>query len=204
MYALAGPTAAFVVTILAAVLLLGNLHPSLPGAGGGAPGPGSWRATAGDFVNAESLSALPLHCLAGVGLGVSGTPALAYMSSVRTGAQGAHDLVLIQFMGGRPAETSISAQIGAAFTVGTGTKPVTLQGAYGVLVTIKTADGHTHYTGPSDIKTSDRPVLELRKVRDDSGVMQWAIGLSEVPCFRTAYLDNPTRLVMDFQAGTAA
>jgi len=82
-------------------------------------------------------------------------------------------------------------------------KPITLEGKYGALVTMQTADGHSHYSGPSDIKTGDRLVLELRKVRDDSGVMQWAIGLSQVPCFRTAYLDHPTRLVIDFLPGSS-
>jgi hypothetical protein len=33
--------------------------------------------------------------------------------------------------------------------------------------------------------------------------MQWAIGLSQVPCFRTAYLDHPTRLVIDFLPGSS-
>jgi hypothetical protein len=201
MYRLAGPTAAFVVTVIAAALLLANLHHSPPG--GAALAPPTWRATATDFAMPGSFSALPLNCLAGVGLGVAATPALAYVDGVRTGSQGAQDLVTIQFAGGRPGETSISAQIGATFTLGAAGKPATLDGTYGALVTIKTADGHTHYTGPSDIKTGDHLVIELRKVRDDSGVVQWAIGLSQVPCFRTAYLDNPTRLVIEFQVGPA-
>ncbi len=201
LYRLAGPTAAFVVTVVAAALLLANLHHIPPG--GAVPAPQTWRATATDFALPAWFSALPLNCLAGVGLGVASTPAVAYVDGVRTGAQGAQDLVTFQFAGGRPGETSISAQVGATFTLRAGGKPATLDGAYGALVSIKTADGHTHYSGPSDIKTGDHLVIELRKVRDDSGVVQWAIGLSQVPFFRTAYLGNPTRLVIAFQVGSA-
>jgi hypothetical protein len=195
----AGPTAAFIVTMLAALVLLTVLHAGLPGTT--APGPASWRATAGDFALPGSFSALPLNCLAGFGLGVASTPAVAYINGVRTGAHGQQDLVTIQFANKVPSQTSISAQIGATFTPRAGGKPVTLKGSYGAMVTMQTADGHSHYSGPSEINTGDRLVLELRKVRDDSGVVQWAIGLSEVPCFRTAYLDHPNRLVIDFVRG---
>jgi len=198
---LAGPTAAFIITMVVAAFLLAVLHRSPPITR--VPGPPSWRATAGDFATPDWFSTLPLKCLAGIGMGVAGTPALAYVSAVRTGSRADQDLVTIQFAGERPAETSVSAQIGATFTVGAAGKPITLEGKYGALVTMQTADGHSHYSGPSDIKTGDRLVLELRKVRDDSGVMQWAIGLSQVPCFRTAYLDHPTRLVIDFLPGSS-
>jgi len=198
---LAGPTAAFIITMVVAAFLLAVLHRSPPISH--APGPPSWRATAGDFATPDWFSTVPLKCLAGIGLGVAGTPALAYVSAVRTGSREGQDLVTIQFAGERPAQTSISAQIGATFTVGAEGKAITLEGKYGALVTMQTADGHSHYAGPADIKTGDRLVLELRKVRDDSGVMQWAIGLSQVPCFRTAYLDHPTRLVIDFLPGSS-
>ena len=196
---LAGPTAAFIITMVVAAFLLAVLHRSPPTH---APGPPAWRATAGDFATPDWFSNVPLKCLAGIGLGVSTTPAVAYVSAVRTGFRAGQDVVTIQFASERPAETSISAQIGATFIVGTGGKSITLEGKYGALVTMQTADGHSHYSGPVDIKTGDRLVVELRKVRDDGGVIQWAIGLGQVPCFRTAYLDNPTRLVIDFLPGS--
>jgi hypothetical protein len=187
--------------MMVAALLLTVVHRSPSGTH--APGSPSWRATTGDFATPDWFSGLPLKCLSGIGLGVAATPALAYVEAVRTGARAGQDLVTIQFAGDRPAETSISAQIGATFTVGAGGKPVTLNGRYGALVTMQTVDGHSRYSGPTDIKTGDRLVLEMRKVRDDNGVMQWAIGLSQVPCFRIAYLDHPTRLVIDFLPGSS-
>lgn len=194
---MAGPTAAFIVTVVVSAVLLTFVHRSPPSQAG--TNAASWRATADDFVVPDWFSSLPVHCMAGTSLGVAAPQVLAYVSGVRTGVHAGHDLVTIQFTSERPAGTTISAQFGTTFALGSGGKVVSVEGTYGALVAMQTADGHTHYSGPSDIKPGDRTIRELRKIRDDGGLMEWAIGLSQVPCFRAAYLDHPARLVIDFQ-----
>lgn len=122
---------------------------------------------------------------------------------MRTGTYVGYDRVTIQLTGGQPAGTGLSTQYGAKFTQGASGQSVMLKGQDGALVTLHSADGHTHYSGPPDIKTGYPVVLELREVQDYEGTVQWAIGLSQLPCYRMAFLDNPTRLVIDFRAASA-
>jgi len=75
-----------------------------------------------------------------------------------------------------------------------------LKGQHGALVTLTKTDGHIEYRGPTDIVTGDPVLLELRKVRDSEDTVQWAIGLSRAPCYRMAFVDKPTRLIIDFRA----
>ena len=46
-------------------------------------------------------------------------------------------------------------------------------------------------------------MLEVRKVEDYKGTVQWAIGVAGVPCYRMAFLDSPVRLAIDFRSAPA-
>jgi hypothetical protein len=152
----------------------------------------------------DALSTVAFDCSGSTGLGVAGAPPVAYVSAVRVTKQVGYDRVTIEFANGRPGDVVLSTQPSANFTKGPGGQPVALKGQDGALVTIHGSDGHTEYRGPADVKTGYSTVVELRQVQDFEGTVQWAIGLSRVACYRVAFLDNPVRLVMDFQAGPKA
>lgn len=200
MYLMAGQAAVLIVAIAFGVLAVNNLlhrmtstvptHPTSP------------RAAAADSTTPSWFLALPFNCVGSAGLGFGPAPALAYVDAVRTTTQAGYDRVTIQFAGGAPANTSLTTQHGANFKQGASGQTVTLNGKEGAMVTFHSADGHTRYDGPTDIKTGHSVVLELYKVQDFDGTVQWAIGLSQMPCFRIGFLDNPTRLVIDFRAGS--
>jgi hypothetical protein len=78
---------------------------------------------------------------------------------------------------------------------------MTLAGSAGLLVVIKGADEHTAYSGATDFKTNYPVLLEARQVEDFEGTVQWGLGLSKSACYRAFFLTNPTRLVIDVQAG---
>jgi hypothetical protein len=165
--------------------------------------PTSLSATAPDASTPGWFSVLPFNCLGSAGLAIGPAPALAYVDAVRTATRPEYDRVAIQFAAGAPANADLTTQHGATFKQGASGKTVTLNGNEGAMVTLRSADGHTHYDGPTDIKTGHSVVLELYKVQDFEGTVQWAIGLSQMPCYRLGFLDNPTRLVIDFRASSA-
>jgi hypothetical protein len=148
------------------------------------------------------FSALPFNCLGSAGLASGSAPVTAYVDGVRAATRGAYDSVTIEFAGGGPGETTLSTQSSAEFTQGPSGQPVTLKGKDGAVVTLHSTDGHTRYSGPADIQSTYPVVLELRKLQDFEGTVQWAIGLSQLPCYRMAFLSNPTRLVIDFRKGS--
>lgn len=146
----------------------------------------------------DVLSSLPFNCLGSAALAVGPVPALAYVDGVRSVAGRGYDRVTIWFRGGRPAEAALSTQSSATFKSGTGGQTVALTGQAGALLTLQQTDGHTDYRGPTDIKTGNPIVRELRQVLDSGSVVQWAIGLSASPCYRMAFLDDPAGLAIDF------
>jgi hypothetical protein len=77
---------------------------------------------------------------------------------------------------------------------------VTLLGSNGILVVIQSADMHTSYSGPTDLKTGNSALLEVRQVEDFEGYVQLALGISGATCYRAFVLTNPDRLVIDIQA----
>jgi len=201
LYRLAGQSAVLVAALILGVVVVSNLTRSLAGA---APnnGPGS-RATAAASASPDIswFSTLPFNCLGGTGIGTGSAATPAQLAGVRADTHSGYDRVTIQFAGGPPAETGLTAQDGAQFVEGPSGKTVTLKGQHGALVTLHNTDGHTNYGGPTDIVTGSPVVLELRRVQDFEGTVQWAIGLSRAPCYRMAFVDKPTRLIIDFRAG---
>jgi hypothetical protein len=128
-----------------------------------------------------------------------GAPLSAYINAVRTGTHAGYDQVTIQFSDGQPSEVQIVTQSSATFTESPRGQAVTLAGQDGILITIRGADGHTQYTGPTDFKTNYAVLVELRQVQDFEGTVQWALGLSRNACYAYTFLNNPTRLVVYIQ-----
>jgi hypothetical protein len=152
----------------------------------------------------DSLSTAPFNCLGGAALHVGPAPTITNVVSVGVSTHVGYDRLTIQFAGAEPAETDLGTQSGARFLQEPGGQIVTLKGSYGVLLTLHGADNHTDDRGPSDLITGYKTMLELRKVEDSEGTVQWAAGLSRVACYRLAYLSDPVRLVVDFKSGDGA
>jgi len=195
---LASLLAAFIV-LTGVIALAWQLRPA--GLRTGAPVTGSPAAPG--LAPADPLATVAFKCSASIGLGISGAPQVAYVKAVGAKAYDGFERVTIEFANGRPQDVVLSLQQSSTFiTDGPGGQSFVLEGQDGALVTIHGSDGHSDYHGPTDIKTKDSTVLELRQIHDSEGTVQWAIGLSIVACYRATFYDKPIRLVIDFQAGT--
>jgi hypothetical protein len=190
---MAGVAATLVVVVIVGVLLADVLNRNPKGA---AP-----VANSVPTASPDPVSNLPFNCLGSASLSAGPAPALAYVDEVRVATYSGYDRVTIRFADGRPAKTDLNIRDGATFDGGTGGETVTLKGSYGALLILHSADGHTDYGGPTDLQPGYSLLLEMRKVQDGDGTVQWAIGLSGLPCYRMSFLDNPVRLVVDFSAG---
>ena len=127
-------------------------------------------------------------------------PLSAYVSDVRTGTHDGYDRITITFTDGLPGSISLKPQNSATFASGGGQGGnVTIAGHAGILVTMSSADEHTSYTGPTDLKTGYAVLAEARQIQDFEGYVQWALGLQTTACYRAFTLANPTRLVIDIQ-----
>lgn len=145
-------------------------------------------------------SSLPAFvCSSASALTGSQSPTVAYVDAIRTGSHTAYDRVTIEFNNGEPVKVELTPQSSAQFTQGASGRPVTLAGNAGILVTIRGADEHTAYNGPTDFKTGYPVLLEAQQVQDFEGVVQWGLGLSKPACYRAFFLTNPVRLVIDIQ-----
>ena len=127
-------------------------------------------------------------------------PPVAFVDALRTGSHTGYDRLTVEFQNGDPTSIAVSSQSGARFTMGASGQPVTLFGTNGVLVTIRGADLHTSYSGPTDIKTGYRTLVEVRQVQDFEGVVQLGLGISAPVCYRVSFLENPARLVVDVRS----
>lgn len=199
---MAGLAALLIAAIVLGVVWIANAK-RRPTSAGVPTTTASPRATAGDSETPAWFTNLPFNCVGSTGLATGPAPALAYVNAVRAGTQAGFDRVTIQFADRPPATTVLTSQSGAKFTQVAGGQTVTLNGQYGAVVTLRNTDSHTQYGGQTEIKTGYPVVLELYKLQDDQATVQWAIGLSQAPCYRMAFLDNPNRLVIDFRAGSA-
>jgi hypothetical protein len=148
----------------------------------------------------DQLSQFPFNCRGGTSLARGPAPAIAYIDTVGVVASVGYDRLTIQFTGAAPALTELVTQDGARFTSDSG-GTVGLSGRAGALLTLHGTDGHTRYRGQADLKPGSPLVLEVRKIQDAGGTVEWAVGLSRQGCYRIGFIDKPTRLVIDFQAG---
>ena len=124
-------------------------------------------------------------------------PQTAYVDALRTGVHSGYDRLTIEFNNGQPIKVEVSTQSGTTFTQSPSGQSVTLMGQNGILVTLRGADVHTHYSGPTDIKTGDHGLIEVRELQDFEGVVQFGLGVNGAPCYRLSTLSSPTRIVID-------
>jgi len=132
-------------------------------------------------------------------LSAQSSPVTAFINGVRTGSHLGYDRVVIQFGNGQPSSVSLQPQTGTTFTNSPRGDAVTLSGHAGLRVLIRGADAHTSYAGPYDFKTNGPALMELRRLEDFEGQVQWGLGLARSACHRSFILTNPTRLVIDIQ-----
>jgi hypothetical protein len=126
-------------------------------------------------------------------------PLSALIDRVQTGAHTGYDRLTIEFKNGQPMSIELKPQSGTTFTRSPRGDMVKLAGKDGLLITIRGADGHTDYSGSTDLKPGYSGIVEVREVQDFEGVVQWAMGLSRPACYKATILTNPTRLVIDIQ-----
>lgn len=132
-----------------------------------------------------------------------GKTGVANAITARTGEQPGYDRFVLQFDSIIPSYT-VKRQAKPVFTVAGSGQPTTLNGAAGVLVTVHSATGATTFTGPPDIQHSEYQVLvEAKQVQDYEGYYSWGLGLSHAACMRVFVLQDPARLVIDFQTTTS-
>jgi hypothetical protein len=129
----------------------------------------------------------------------SKAPLSAFVDAVRTGAHVGYDRLTIQFQNGQPGSIALTPQSGTTFLRSPRGDKVTLAGRNGIVVTLFSSDGHTAYSGPTDIKTGDSTLVEVREIQDFEGYVQYALGISGPACYHASILTNPARLVIDVQ-----
>jgi len=143
----------------------------------------------------------PFVCVAGpTTLTTQTAPPLALIDAVRVGSHTGYDRLTIEFKNGRTGTIQLIPQANTKFVRDGIGDTVTLAGNYGLLIKITGADNHTAFSGSTDIKTPTYPgILEVRRVGDFEGTVQWAVGLSSNACYKATILTSPTRLVIDIQ-----
>jgi hypothetical protein len=199
--------AAVIAVIIVGVLLVGNplnrgplvpglvVHPTPTPCAPACPGPVP--------TPSPLPSASPFECAVYHGVLTNQTaPPLALIDAVRTGTHTGYDRLTIEFQNGRTGTIEITPQANTKFVRDGIGDTVTLAGKYGLLIKITGADNHTAFSGSTDIKTPSYPgILEVRRVGDFEGTVQWAVGLASNDCYREQILTSPTRLVVDIQTG---
>jgi len=195
---IAGLAAAVIAAVVIGVLFVSNpLNRQTP-----AHGPGPVTSPAPSISSSPPLdSTLPAFaCGGGVGLGSAPGPAVVFIDAVRTGAHQGYDRLTIEFKNGPAGDVELQSQNGTVFTNSPRGDQVTLAGRNGILVTIRGADLHTKYNGSIDIKTGYATLVEVRKVQDFEGVVQFGLGVSGAACYRAFLMTSPDRLVIDIKA----
>ncbi len=190
---LAGVAAvAIAVLVVGALFVVGPLRghqPTVPVGAGGSPTPSASAS--------PSSSLEPFRC-GMTGSFEGGQSLTTYIDAVRGGTHAGYDRITIEFSNGRPTIVKTEAQGSATFTQGASGQQVQLQGSAGLLISLYMTDGHTQFSGPTDFRVG-AGILEVRRVQDFEGTVQWALGLSKPACYRAFWLTGPDRFVVDVQ-----
>jgi hypothetical protein len=145
-------------------------------------------------------TALPAFACADATGGKTG---VASTITARVAEQTGYDRFVLQFDSIVPTYT-VTRQAKPVFNLGASGQTVTLSGTAGVLVTVHSATGATTFTGPTDFVNGNFAILvEARQTQDFEGYVSWGLGLSKTACMRVFTLDDPARLVVDFQTSTS-
>lgn len=132
-----------------------------------------------------------------------GKTGVANTITARVGEQTAYDRFVLQFDPIVPTYT-VKRQAKPEFTSGASGQPQTLSGTAGVLITVHSATGSTTFTGSTDLFSPEFQILkEARQIQDFEGYVSWGLGLSKPACMRVFTLDDPARLVVDFQIASS-
>jgi hypothetical protein len=130
-----------------------------------------------------------------------GRVGVANAIAARVGESTGYDRFVLQFDSIIPSYT-VKRQAKPVFTTGAGGQTVTLAGTAGVLVTVHSATGASTFTGPTDLLHPEYNVLvEAKQTQDFEGFFSWGLGLKQAACMRVFILQDPARLVIDFQTG---
>jgi hypothetical protein len=203
---IAGVAAALIAAVVIGVLIVANpLHrpPSAVGpVVGSSPTPSAPLESPSPSASPTPDTNLPpFVCASSAPINSAQAPAVAFIDALRTGTHPGYDRLTVEFNNGQPASIELRPQTGASFTQGASGQTITLAGKNGILVLIHGADLHTSYSGSTDLKTGYATLVEVRQVEDFEGVVQLGLGVSNATCYRAFILTNPTRLVIDIQAG---
>jgi hypothetical protein len=205
---IAGLAAAVVAAVVVGVLFVANplnrpANTIGPGAGS-SPSPAAASPSASPSGSPTPASNLPAFiCSSSTGFVAATTtppkPPVAFVDLVRIGTHAGYDRITIEFNNTDPGQIDVTTQGDVKFTQGASGQSIMLAGSAGILITMKGADEHTYYSGPTDFKTAYPVLVESRQVQDFEGTVQWGLGLSKSACYRAFFLTNPDRLVIDIQ-----
>lgn len=132
-----------------------------------------------------------------------GRTGVANTSTARVAEQPGFDRFVLQFDPIVPTY-AIKRQDKPVFPLGASGDTVTLSGTAGVLVTVHSATGATTFQGSTDLVHPEFQLIkEARQTQDFEGYVSWGIGLSRPACMRAFVLDDPARLVVDFQIASS-
>ncbi|HKW70298.1 MAG TPA: hypothetical protein VJP81_06905 [Candidatus Dormibacteraeota bacterium] len=189
---------------LIAVVLIGVLVASHFGARTGAAARVSSSPSTADAGPITWFAGDQFKCARTEAFGLGPAPQIAHVKAVGAATNIGYDRFTIQFADGQPAQSDLLIQDSARFTEVPGGGSVVLKGEAGALLTLHATDGHASFKGPSELKTEYPVVLEMRRVQDFGGTVQWAVGLSRTACYRVGFVSSPASLVIDFRLRQAA
>lgn len=132
-----------------------------------------------------------------------GKTGVANFTAARAAEVPAYDRFVLQFDPIVPTY-SVTRQAKPVFPLGASGQTATLSGSAGVLVSVHSATGATTFQGDSDIAHPEFQILkEARQTQDFEGTVSWGLGLAKPACMRAFVLNDPARLVVDFQIPTS-
>ena len=141
---------------------------------------------------------------------------LAQLTDVRVGAHGGYDRVTFEFA---PPENGPGAFGVPRYEIARITAPITedpsgrhvevdghhhaaivFHGGTGVDLTTSNPKGYeVTYGGPREIKPGFGVLAEAQQTGDFEATLSWAFGLNRASCWRVFQLQDPVRVVVDFQ-----
>lgn len=124
-----------------------------------------------------------------------------FIDALHTGTNAAYDRLTVEFANGVPTPIEVTIRRGTSFTMSPSGIQTNLRGENGILIVIHGADLHTSYTGSTDLVTGYPTLAEVKRVEDFEGTVQLALGVNGAGCYRTSFLSNPNRFVIDVGAG---
>jgi hypothetical protein len=131
-----------------------------------------------------------------------GSVGVANVITARVTEQPGYDRFVLQLDSILPTYT-VKRQAKPVFQNPGSGQSVTLSGAAGVLVQVHSATGATTFTGPLDFLHPEyRVLVEARQTGDYEGYVSWGLGLKTAACMRAFVLQEPARLVVDFQTSS--